>query len=73
MKKSKLDNLHIKDKVVKGLTVGKSQTKIAREIGISQSQISQFASRGGIKDLIEQEQTKLFDCVPDAFENINRL
>lgn len=73
MKKSKLDTPHIKEQVVKQLAVGESQNSIAREMGLHQSQISRFANREDIKALIEQEQRRLLEVVPDAVENVKSL
>ena len=72
-KKSKLDSPHIQDMVVKQLAVGESQNSIAKVVGLNQSQVSRFANREEIKALIEQEQMKLLEVVPDAVENIKGL
>ena len=73
MKKSKLDALPIKEKVVKKLAVGESQNSIAKQVELNQSQISRFANREDIRTLIEQEQRKLLEVVPDAVENVKNL
>lgn len=73
MKKSKLDAPYIKGQVVKELAVGKSQNSIAKRVGLNQSQVSRFASREDIRTLIEQEQRKLLEVVPDAVLNVKRL
>jgi predicted transcriptional regulator len=73
MKKSKLDIPHIREKVVKELAVGKSQNVIAKDVGLNQSSVSRFANRDDIRALIEQEQAKLLDCVPDAVQNVKDL
>ena len=73
MKKSKLDAPHIKKQVVTSLAVGKSQSRIAKDIGISQSQVSRFAKREDIQAFIEEEQKKLLEVVPDSVENIKGL
>jgi predicted transcriptional regulator len=73
MKKSKLDIPHIREKVVKELAVGKSQNVIAKDVGLNQSSVSRFASRDDIRALIEQEQARLVECVPDAVENVKEL
>ena len=70
MRKSKLDAPHIKRKVVKELATGKSQSKIAREIGLHPSQVSRFASKEEVKRLIEGESYRLLEAVPDAVQNI---
>ncbi len=73
MKKSKLDIPHIKEQIVKGVASGAHQTDLARQIGFDQSTISKFANREDIRALIEEEQAKLLDVVPDAVENIKAL
>jgi predicted XRE-type DNA-binding protein len=48
VKKSKLDNPYIKEKVIKQLAVGESQNKIAEQVGLNQSQVSRFKNREDI-------------------------
>lgn len=73
MRKSRLDTPHIKKEIVKRLAVGESQSSIARDVGLDQSQVSRFASREDIRAFIEQEQKSLLDVVPDAVENVKCL
>ena len=73
MKTSKLDVPHIKKRVVNELAAGKSRRSIGKEVGLHHSQVSRFAKRDEIKALIEAEQTRLLDCVPDAVENVKSL
>jgi predicted transcriptional regulator len=73
MRKSKLDTPHIRKQVVKELVTGKSQNKIAKEIGLHQSQISRWSNKEDIRILIEQEQERLLEAVPDAVENVKSL
>jgi predicted transcriptional regulator len=73
VKKSKLEAPHIKERVIKQLAVGESQNSIAREMGLHQSQVSRFANREDIKSLIEHEQRRLLEAVPDAVQNIKDL
>ncbi|HLG29834.1 MAG TPA: hypothetical protein VI387_06440, partial [Candidatus Brocadiales bacterium] len=63
----------IKGQVVKQLAVGESQNSIAGEIGLCQSQVSRFAKKEDIRSLIEQEQRRLIEVVPDAVENVKEL
>jgi len=44
MKKSKLDNPHIRQEVLKRLAVGENKAAIARDFGLHRSQVSRFAS-----------------------------
>ncbi len=67
----KLD--HVKDKVVKMLAVGEPQTSIAGQIGVNQSTISRFANKDEAKTLIEKEQLKLVEVLPDAVQNVKDL
>ncbi len=73
MKKSKLDIPHIKSQIVKGVASGSNQTDLSRQLGFDQSTISKFANREDIKALIEEEQAKLLEVVPDAVENVKSL
>ncbi|MBI5739623.1 MAG: hypothetical protein HZA16_02780 [Nitrospirae bacterium] len=73
MKKSKLDTPHVKAQVVRQLAIGESQNSIAKQTGLHQSQISRFAGREEIKALIEQEQMRLLEVIPDAVENLKTL
>lgn len=68
-KRSKLDAPENKKSVVHMITSGESQTNVARYLNISESQISRFANREDIKQLIESESYKLMDCLPDAVDN----
>ena len=62
MKKSKLDNPHIKQEVVKRLAVGESQNAIAQDFGLNKSQVCRFAKREDIRPFIEQEQMNLLEA-----------
>ena len=73
MKKSKLYIPHIKKQIVKQLAAGASQADLSQQIGFDQSTISKFANRADIKALIEEEQAKLLDAVPDAVQNVKDL
>ncbi len=73
MKKSKLDTPHIRSEVVKRLAVGENKASIARDFGVHKSQVSRFGKRQDIRPLIEHEQMKLVEAVPDAVENIKKL
>ena len=67
----KLD--HVKDKVVKMLAVGEPQTIIAEQVGVNQSTISRFANKDEAQILIEEEQLKLIEVLPDAVQNVKDL
>lgn len=73
MKPSKLDSPAITEKIVQHLAAGQSQDSIAEQLGVNQSSISRFVSREEIKTLIEQEQRRLLDVVPDAVDNVKTL
>jgi hypothetical protein len=73
VRRSKLDTPHIKQDVVKRLAVGEKPKLIAKDVGLHHSQIYRFAKREDIKPLIEQEQMKLLEVVPDAVENVKEL
>ena len=67
----KLD--HVKDKVAKMLAVAEPQTSIAETIGVNQSTISRFANKDEAQVLIEEEQLKLVEVLPDAVQNVKDL
>lgn len=73
LRKSKLDTPHIKQQVIKRLAVGEKAKSIAKDVGLSHSQIYRFESREDIKALIEHEQRRLVEAVPDAVENVKNL
>jgi len=73
VKKSKLDSPPIKKEVIQRLAVGESQERIARDVGLHQSQISRFVGREDVKPFIEQEQMRLLEAVPEAVQNVKEL
>jgi hypothetical protein len=73
VRKSKLEPPHVKQEIVKRLASGESQYSIAKEVGLNRSTVCRFANRGDIRRLIEQEQRKLIEVVPDAVENVKSL
>ena len=71
---ARLDDPHVKTEVVKRLAVGETQTSIAEQFGVDQSQVSRFASKGEIRQLIEEKREKLVkEVLPDAFQNVKSL
>ena len=70
---SKLDKLPVKQEVVHKLAVGESQTSIAEQVGVNQSTISRFANKDEAQVLIEEEQLKLVETLPDAVQNVKDL
>ncbi len=73
MRKSKLDHPPIKQEVVKRLAVGEKPKSIAKDVGLSVSQIYRFGKREDIKPLIEQEQMRVLEGLPDVVENMISL
>ncbi len=65
-----LDVPHVKTEVVKLLAVGESQANIAKQFGLDQSQVSRFASKDEIGQLIEEEQMRLAEAIPDVVHNV---
>ena len=59
--------------MVKKLAVGESQTSIAGQVGVDQSTISRFANKDEAQILIEEEQLKLVEVLPDAVQNVKDL
>ncbi len=70
---SKLNKLPVKQEVIHKLAVGETHTSIAGQIGVDRSTISRFASKDEAQALIEQEQIKLAEAVPDAVQNVKDL
>ncbi len=52
----RLDVPHVKTEVVKRLAVGETQTSIAEQFGVDRSQVSRFANKDEIRQLVEEEQ-----------------
>jgi predicted transcriptional regulator len=73
MKHSKLDIPATKQKVVRELATGKSQRAVGQEVGVSQAQVSRFASREDVRALIDAEAMRLVEAVPDAVMNMKTL
>ncbi len=70
---SKLDKLPVKKEVVHKLAIGEPQTSIAKQVGVNQSTISRFANKDEAQTLIEEEQLKLVEVLPDAVQNVKDL
>ncbi len=70
---SKLDKLLVKKEVVHKLAIGEPQTSIAKQVGVNQSTISRFANKDEAQILIEEEQLKLVEVLPDAVQNVKDL
>lgn len=73
MYKSKLDHPHVKKEVGRQIASGESQTSIADYFGVHQSTISRFAQKSDIREIVEQEQERLVEAVPDAVQNVKDL
>ena len=63
---SKLDTLPVRQEVIHKLAIGEPQTSIAEQVGVNQSTISRFANKDEAQVLIEKEQLKLAEALPDA-------
>ncbi len=70
---SKLDKLSVKQEVIHKLAIGEPQTSIAKQVGVNQSTISRFANKDEAQILIEEEQLKLVEVLPDAVQNVKDL
>ncbi len=73
MKPSRLDTPGIREEVVQGLALGRNKAEIAREVGLSRSQVSRFSKRDDIRGELENLWTRLLDVAPDAVTNIQTL
>ena len=69
----KLTDTRIRVEVVQRLACGQSQGSIAKLVGVSQQHISRFANKEEIKSLINRDQARLIDALPDAIENVKSL
>lgn len=69
VRKSKLEAPHIKKRVVRELAAGESQQAIAERNGVTQPTLCKFANKAEIKTMVEAEQRRLAECVPDAVQN----
>ncbi len=70
---SKLNKLPVKNEVIHQLAIGETQTNIAKQVGVDRSQISRFANKDKNIKLIEEEQEKFIEIVPDAVQNVKNL
>jgi len=73
MKKSKLEQPHLKKKVIQELAIGTTKTDIGKEVGLSRSAVSRFSSREDIRELVREETCSLLEVLPDAVENVKTL
>ncbi len=70
---SKLNKLPVKQEVIHKLAIGEPQNSIAEQVGVNQSTISRFANKDEAQVLIEEEQLKLVEALPDAVQNVKAL
>ncbi len=70
---SKLNKLPVKQEVIHKLAIGEPQNSIAEQVGVNQSTISRFANKDEAQVLIEEEQLKLVEVLPDAVANVKSL
>ena len=73
MRRSRLDAPEAKKRVVQELALGKSQSSIARGIGLHSTRVCRFANMEDIVKLIEAESYRLYEAVPDAIQNVKDL
>ena len=73
-KSSKLHGPSIKKDVVRKLALGESQSQIGRELGVDRRTVGNWIrSREDIKKLVEEEQIRLMEKVPDAVTYVSSL
>ncbi len=70
---SKLNELSIRKEVAHLTAIGKTQTDIAKQVGVSQQAISIHAKKEENKKLLEEAQENLIEVVPDAVQNVKSL
>ncbi len=73
MKPSRLDTPVIRDKVIKDLAIGRNKAEIAREVGLSRSQVSRYSQREDVREELESLWVRLFEVAPDAVTNLQTL
>jgi hypothetical protein len=73
VRRSKMDNPVVKKEVIKRLAVGDTQAEIAKDVGLDKSQVCRFSKREDVIPLIEQEQMRLAEVIPDAVNNVKAL
>ena len=71
---SRLRDPGFKKEVVKKLALGESHCQIGREMEVDRRTVSHWVkSRDDIKKLVEQEQIRLMDKIPDAVDYVSSL
>lgn len=71
---SRLREPGFKKGVVRKLALGESHCQIGREMEIDRRTVTRWVkNRDDIKQLVEQEQIRLMDKVPDAVDYVSRL
>jgi len=70
MKQSKLDLSHIRLQVARGLALGLSQEKIAKEVYSSQATISRFSRKPDFQKEVLRQKKRLVRRAPDAVEKL---
>ena len=73
MTKKVLETEEAKKTIARALVGGESQAEVARRFRVHQSTISRFATREDVRKLIELENQRLMEVVPDAVENVIRV
>ncbi len=73
MKASRLDTPIIREKVVRDLALGRNKAEIAREVGLSRSQVSRYSQREDVREELESLFIRLVEVAPDAVSNIKTL
>lgn len=71
MKKSKLEQPHLKARIIEGLASGETRAALAREVGLSRSAVSRFARKEEVQSLVEGLREELITkCLMKTFQNI---
>jgi hypothetical protein len=73
MKPSRLDAPGIREKVVRDLDLGRNKAEIAREVGLSRSQVSRYSQREDVRAELENLWMRLVEVAPDAVTNMQTL
>jgi hypothetical protein len=69
----KLFDPAISTHIIHSLAMGKNKCQIARETGVNRSTLYGIEKRSDIRELIEREQRRLVEKVPDAIDYVKAL
>jgi len=69
----KLENEVVKKEIARAIAGGRSQTKLAKVLGVSQSTISRLVNREEMEVLIEAERLKQVESIVSLIQNMEKI